>query len=1029
MRTSSFGDGPRGIQTWHVGSNAGKTNPSRPTLSTISLPSSRANSPESTPMCLDPSIQPRRPHLPDSHLPDSLRESHTRDKTGVYFGLPKLVRAPLAALVLMLLLCGVTYATAQAQECTSAACVSSLGNLAEIDSTKSELLDPLLGALLGDGAALGLSAADYDALANLDVDVGELLERLQLDLAIATPEQLLVTDLTFSQLIDALDAILPENVGIDALQSLELPDGVIRLGDLLQIDLEGLSLAEIDLNLLDLVVGAIQLFNHSNAVAVEAVALDGDALSALGLPGQGIEGVSLRATVLEAPMIICGPEGTEFRSANVRVALDVDLAQSSTTLSDVNVTVGSLTSVTASPAITLASLSLYIDVAGGRGAIQTIDPVAPSVTISATPSIARIYLGDTAAIGDFFSVDFDPATDVISATIGEVAASVEVCLVALCPDIVVHSLISARTTAEGSSGSQSFTFAGPFPQSHTFESSASSIATLVGQLLANLELDIDLVLQSGTLDPAIITALGGTIDPLLSGLESGLLAPLTNALGTELFQDEISVLLGNVGDPLLDTLGLGIGKSTVVVFGAAGDSTFAICAPLLGVTVSTSPNPLRTGTAGVVALTLANAANAGATTGPVTVTVTLPANLAFTGHSPATWQRVGTGTTPFTFVYTPTLAGGDSTTLNLHVAAGAVGEAPLAGSVVTAGQGATPFSHTAQVAAINPDEPGDEDGDGIPDNEECPEGVANCPDTDGDGTPDHQDADDDGDGVFTVVECPLGTPCPDSDGDGTPDHLDPDDDGDGVYTIVECPAGRTTSASAPCPNTDGDNAVDYLDTDDDNDGLTTRAECPAGRTSAASPLCPDSDGDTLPDYLDAVDDRISPDDDTDGDGIPDQVECPNGLATCPDTDDDDTPDYLDTDDDGDGIGTIVECPAGPPCPDSDGDTLPDHRDVDDDGDGVYTAVECPAGRATNADPDCPDTDGDTAPNYLDTDDDDDGAPTMVECPDGRTALSAPECPAVGNPELEDYLNPDFALYGVQFGPIVFTADEASPTGR
>jgi hypothetical protein len=96
----------------------------------------------------------------------------------------------------------------------------------------------------------------------------------------------------------------------------------------------------------------------------------------------------------------------------------------------------------------------------------------------------------------------------------------------------------------------------------------------------------------------------------------------------------------------------------------------------------------------------------------------------------------------------------------------------------------------------------DDDGDGVPSNEEgaiIVDGVidrdaTNHRDTDGDGIPDYLDSDDDGDNVPTkeegrtlssqgVVVAPnLLT---DTDGDGDLDYLDNDDDGDGVLTINE----------------------------------------------------------------------------------------------------------------------------------------------------------------------------------------------------------------------------------------------------
>jgi uncharacterized repeat protein (TIGR01451 family) len=152
----------------------------------------------------------------------------------------------------------------------------------------------------------------------------------------------------------------------------------------------------------------------------------------------------------------------------------------------------------------------------------------------------------------------------------------------------------------------------------------------------------------------------------------------------------------------------------------------------------------------------------------------------------------------------------------------------------------------------------DDDGDGIPTSEECPDTTA-CTDTDQDGIPDYQDPDDDGDGIPTSEECPNPTDCTDTDQDGIPDYQepdnqdsdndgimdaqDPDDDGDGIPTSEECPDPTA------CTDTDQDGIPDYQDPDDDGDGIPTSEECSTGIP------CADSDGDRVPDYLDP--DRIA----------------------------------------------------------------------------------------------------------------------------------------------------------------------------
>jgi OmpA-OmpF porin, OOP family len=179
-------------------------------------------------------------------------------------------------------------------------------------------------------------------------------------------------------------------------------------------------------------------------------------------------------------------------------------------------------------------------------------------------------------------------------------------------------------------------------------------------------------------------------------------------------------------------------------------------------------------------------------------------------------------------------------------------------------------------------DPGDDDGDGVPNaKDKCPDtpkGVQvysdGCPiDLDQDGVPDYLDK---------CPNTPPGSPvdangCPfDSDGDGVPDHLD---------QCPGTPAGVMVDARG-CPlDSDGDGIPDYLD------------KCPDTRAGSAvnAQGCDisDKDGDGIPDHLDKCPDsdpsiKVGPDGcplDSDGDGIPDHLdECPNtppGLKVLP----------------------------------------------------------------------------------------------------------------------------------------------------
>ncbi len=321
----------------------------------------------------------------------------------------------------------------------------------------------------------------------------------------------------------------------------------------------------------------------------------------------------------------------------------------------------------------------------------------------------------------------------------------------------------------------------------------------------------------------------------------------------------------------------------------------------------------------------------------------------------------------------------------------------------------------------------DGDGDGIPDASEWVNG-----DSDGDGIFDLGDADDDDDGIPTILEGNG-----DVDGDGVPNYLDDDSDGDGKLDLIEGTG-----------DDDGDFIPNFLDPDDndggaadnDGDGIVTADEIdPAVSTN---PIDPDSDGDGVDDGTE-IDDPANPlqtdgdadidawDTDDDGDGIPTinelGPECSDGsnvdvdvrfvplpemffvcadgteLATrnYQDTDSDNIPDYLDADDDGDGIPTLAEDVDGDgdwTNDNVDGDEYPDYLDLSDhdgplgdlDGDGLTNGDE----DADGLDPTSPDTDGDGVLDGeefangdsdgdgiidpLDTDDDDDGIDTVDE---------------------------------------------------
>jgi outer membrane protein OmpA-like peptidoglycan-associated protein len=167
--------------------------------------------------------------------------------------------------------------------------------------------------------------------------------------------------------------------------------------------------------------------------------------------------------------------------------------------------------------------------------------------------------------------------------------------------------------------------------------------------------------------------------------------------------------------------------------------------------------------------------------------------------------------------------------------------------------------------------------DGLHDPLQASDGALPRPDSDLDGTPDFLDVDDDDDGIPTDQERPDGESV-DTDGDTQPDYLDPDDDDDGIATADELNSDRSFRDS------DDDGRPDHLDADDDGDGVSTRDE----RTTSGRDR--DTDGDGKPDHLDVDDDgdgvpTMQERRDADRNGTPDRLERPRkgtlaGGALC-----------------------------------------------------------------------------------------------------------------------------------------------------
>lgn len=438
----------------------------------------------------------------------------------------------IATLLLPLLLSlGLLFPSAASAACQAGACVTMGPRLASVDSTRGALLNALFGNLLGSN--LSVSVADWNGLAQGNVNLGAYLNALQSELNVASPSAALSANATLAQLVSAMavaaqaDGNTATASALTGLQSqVSAVSGTIRLGDLLAVSLPSGALANVQLNALNLVSGMVQLYNHRNVATTPApVTISG---SAIGL-GSVVNSVQLYAQVVEPPVYVCGPTGTQLHSAAIRVKLNVDLVDTSPDASALNLLPG-----VSGASVTIGQVELYVEVARADGVIGTVDALANAVTVQATPGVADVYLG---SISDsvFFnrSAVLNAASDLGYATIGTLTVN------------ATTVNIQAKSHARGQAPfASTLVFNGPFPQTRTASTSATFVANLTDALVANLALSLSpsLGLLDATILPTLKTIVGGSLTPTLNTLMTGLVDPLLELLGVRLGEVDVTVL-------------------------------------------------------------------------------------------------------------------------------------------------------------------------------------------------------------------------------------------------------------------------------------------------------------------------------------------------------------------------------------------------------------------------------------------------------------------------------------------------------
>ncbi|GAA5514600.1 hypothetical protein Dcar01_03356 [Deinococcus carri] len=457
---------------------------------------------------------------------------------------------------------------AQAQACSSGACVAAGPRLVSVDSRQSALLNTLLQALLP-GTGVQLSVLDWNALAGGDVRLTLLLERLRANLNLSSTDEVLGTNITLGQLLVALADVAQADGNtalVNALNTLRVPlgglGGSIRLADLLSVQFPQGALTDVGLDVLDLITSAVQLYNHRNVATTPAPVQVNTA--ALGLTG--VAALRVYAQVVEPPVYVCGRVGSSFHTAAIRLKLDLTLASglntAALTTAVSNILAGLTLNATNVRVEQLDALrvSVYVEVAQAEGTISGLDLLASAVTLQARPGLVNLFLGQIPDPIFFNRTRLLTSADVTPAT----AATLRVSALLPIADITLDLGVQLRGTASGRPELLTQTYTVPFPQTRTFSSGSVSASALVTSLLNNLEVSL---VNSG-----VNVRLLGTlplplpIGTITDALLTGLVTPLTGQL-TGLLTPVLGTVLGGLVDPLLNLLGIQIGQA---VFSVAG---------------------------------------------------------------------------------------------------------------------------------------------------------------------------------------------------------------------------------------------------------------------------------------------------------------------------------------------------------------------------------------------------------------------------------------------------------------------------
>jgi uncharacterized membrane protein len=389
-------------------------------------------------------------------------------------------------------------------------------------SLNGGVVNALLGQLLG--TTVSLSVMDYQSLANANVDLLKVFDKLaiKLNLTAATYDDLLNTSISYGTLLNAIGQTTGVTPAVSAIlktleKTVEKTKLTVKLKDLVDVgplasrligQNDGLTL---DAGIFDLVSTTANLAHGSSQVDLD-----------LGATIPGLASVSVSLAVGEPPAgatsLAVGKTGTIVRTAQTRLAI--------------NATVDGLTGLLGIK----VKLPLYLEVAHAEANLASITCGATGATvgIEAVPGVLELSLGDvdTSAFANFGK---DPRVTKAK--------------------IVQAPLINLTALAYANATNMNTTRVNFSPSDISSKavkniSTQNTVSTLTGSLLKDLTIEADVLGIKVALPTAILGGLLDTLNFVTAPLDQ-LLYSLLGTLGVKIGQADIRVGGASCKNPVL----------------------------------------------------------------------------------------------------------------------------------------------------------------------------------------------------------------------------------------------------------------------------------------------------------------------------------------------------------------------------------------------------------------------------------------------------------------------------------------------